>query len=237
MTVDNNTSETRCVSTQYDSLREFFISLPYGTIVTVGEYGAEFIYTGDWKYNSDNEIELTVFRTMVKHYVDVDDPNQVWKVVKDDNGNRCVDNVTLRALNELRWRTRDAETARTVLAEETARLDARIEKLRNDFQQLNTLMNEYADQERMCGDYESKLEEWNESLSNESNLVGRKRDRCVRVRMTRTWDVWLDVEATSESEAREIMENKDADEVASLVTAAQSWPDTCELVVRETTTN
>ena len=70
--------------------------------------------------------------------------------------------------------------------------------------------------------------------SSESNLVGRKQLRSVRVRMTKTWDCWVEVEATSDRDARDKVENQmDIGEVESLVTNAQSWPDTCEYTVRE----
>ncbi|MBX3327837.1 MAG: hypothetical protein KF682_18240, partial [Nitrospira sp.] len=206
MTV-NDTTELRSASTEYDSLRDFFANLAFGTLVTTGQYGAEFIYTGMWKHNSHNEIELIVRRTTEAHCVDVTDTNQVWRILLDDNGvERKVDQDTVRALDQLHYSRRATDYAHKTLAEETEKLDARIALLRSDFQKLNTFLNEYAEQERYCGEYEDKLEEWNSELSSESNLVGRKQLRSVRVRMTKTWDCWVEVEATSDRDARDKVE-------------------------------
>ena len=136
MTV-NDTTELRSASTEYDSLRDFFANLAFGTLVTTGQYGAEFIYTGMWKHNSHNEIELIVRRTTEAHCVDVTDTNQVWRILLDDNGvERKVDQDTVRALDQLHYSPPGNGLRTQNSGRGNRKLDARIALLRSDFQSL-----------------------------------------------------------------------------------------------------
>jgi hypothetical protein len=77
-----------------------------------------------------------------------------------------------------------------------------IARLRQDWRQLNEFLNEYADKNSMCSDYERQLNDWNEGFEL-LELEGRKRIYRVRVRVQTTHYVDVDVEATTEDAAIE----------------------------------
>lgn len=81
-----------------------------------------------------------------------------------------------------------------------------IVKLRADWRRLNDFLNEYADEQRMCPDYERRLDGWNESFDL-LKLEGRQRDYTARVEVNVTYYVDVEVRASSEDAAREAIDD------------------------------
>lgn len=209
MTVENN----GMVGTT-QTVAEFFNSLRYGTKVR-NSAGAELVWTG--RQDSDGNAKL------IDRYGEVSiatlGAENTWETVKDENGNPVIESDTfLRVVNELlRQQARAQTVTKSLRAAES------------DWQTLNILLNEYADERNMCGEYESKIEEWNSQFSH-FGLEGRKRDYTVHVTVTATWDFEMTVDGqTSEEAAQEYVENMSDDEIMSEATNACYSPDDVSL--------
>lgn len=101
--------------------------------------------------------------------------------------------------------------------------EKRAETYRADFDRLNVFLNEYANDKRMCSDYESTLEEWNNSFSL-LKLVGRLRDYRVQVSVTVCYSGVITVEALNETEAQREVRAWDSSEVLSEIEQQDSYP-------------
>lgn len=92
-------------------------------------------------------------------------------------------------------------------------LTERVTRRDNDFRKLNKFLNEYAESQGMCSDYEDTLQKWNDEFSF-YQLDGRERDYFVPVRIHGLGDFDLGpVTATSCNEAKASVENWGHDQV------------------------
>lgn len=99
------------------------------------------------------------------------------------------------------------------------RLNVRLEEVRvqrdrveADFRTLNNYLNDYADNKGYCDEYEKQLDEWNEGL-HAMQLHGRIHEYEVEVECTFRYTHTVTVEASSEQDAREQVEQMTASEV------------------------
>ena len=94
----------------------------------------------------------------------------------------------------------------------------------NDWNTLNEAINEYADEQSMCSSYENKLAEWNDSFS-EFSLTGRVKEYEVSVTVTSTYYVTVTVEANSEDDATDKVNEMDTDDIESHSSLDWKYPD------------
>lgn len=200
---------------------DFFNGLERGEMVRSGLYGSPLVYTANWKESMMCHTVFLVTQVLSEpFFVDVENDGSSWSVVTDENNGlpikQCPD--TCYAIDQYIAEWKGAQN-----------LHALIAKLRNDIQLINTELNKRAEQYDWCNDYEEILDQLNESLSDETNLVGRKREHDVRVTVNATWDVYVSVDATSEKDAIEQLRQLDSDDMYNKVRNIQSYPDTIEV--------
>lgn len=219
MTVTENNNDVETVT-------EFFAGLIHGTYVSSG--ANVLIYVGNVY---DTVANAYVPRVLNPEHFQITDltasrntPNREdgWKVVYNDDSDedpRVADSYSLRIFREFCQRSAKlVETINKLHTEQAKNLD-----LNDDWCSLNTLLNEYADKERMCGDYERQLNTWNESLS-VLQLEGRHRNWTVGVVNPELWDgtAWITVNATSPAAADKIAEELSTFELLQKVIEADS---------------
>lgn len=196
---------------------DFFNGLERGEMVRSGLYGSPLVYTANWKESMMRHTVFLVTQVLSEpFFVDVENDGSNWSVVTDDNNGlpikQCPD--ACYAIDQYIAEWKGNKNLHDVIA-----------KLRNDIRRINDELNSTAEEQSWCNEYEERLDRLNETLSTETTLVGRKRDRNVRVSVTATWDVYLTVEATSEEDAIEQIRNMDADEVYRKARDIQREPD------------
>lgn len=224
------------------SLAEFFNNLNRGQVVRVTRWGTPLVYTGNRK--DDGTIILSTQTLSEVFLVDLHNDASEWMTVMDDDGNfleMCSD--TCDAIDQYiaEWKftqsqRREIERMRGEIqrindsnGREQTNLHSVIAKLRNDIQLINIELNKNAERFDWCNEYEEILDNLNESLSSETTLVGRKKTHNIRVTVKAEWDVYLDVEATSEKDALEQLRQLDSDEMFQKVREVQSYPDDIEV--------
>lgn len=92
--------------------------------------------------------------------------------------------------------------------------ESELEKYKSDWSLLNTELNDYAEDQNLCEEYERRLDEWNNNFK-AASLTGRLRKYSVTVEITATFENVVEVEATSPSNALEKADDFDWDEVCS----------------------
>lgn len=93
------------------------------------------------------------------------------------------------------------------------RVEVSVQKeMQSDWDELNSELNEYADENSFCEKYEQRINEWNDQFS-VMKLVGRKKTYEVELSVTARYSVTVEVEATSEEEASEAAGELDWDDV------------------------
>jgi hypothetical protein len=215
------------------SLAEFFNNLNRGQVVRVTRWGTPLVYTGARK--DDGTIILSTQTLSEIFLVDLHNDAGEWMTVMDDDGNfleMCSD--TCDAIDQYiaEWKfTQQQRREIDRMRNEIQRINDNnvIAKLRNDIQLINTELNRRAEQYDWCNEYEEILDNLNENLSDETDLIGRKREYNIRVTVKAEWDVYLDVEATSEKDAIEQLRQLDSDEMFHKVRQVQSYPDNIEV--------
>lgn len=155
------------------SAGDYFADLKMGHVVvsTKGLYGLRYVYMGRTARDGVSKVALVALSE--GHSVNWLGPDELnaenqWTTVD------LISDITvyesLVALDkELVARSRAMESAVTEL-----------DDVRSDFEKLNQLLNEYADDDSLCSEYEDTLDEWNESFA-VMKLVGRKQDWEVAV--------------------------------------------------------
>lgn len=204
-----------------NSSTEFFNSLHRGHVVKIGRFGSPLVYTGNWRESMMRHTVFLVTQELSEpFFVDLDNDASEWIQVTDPGNNLpiMVSPETCSAIDQYIAEWKGNQNLHEVIT-----------KLRNDIQTINRLLNEYAEENSMCNEYENTLQDWNKSLSEQTTLVGRMRDRDVKVRVRAEWDVWVTVQGTSADDVKEKVENMDVDDVFTLVRDIQSYPDTIEV--------
>src|SRR4029077_7803622 len=93
---------------------------------------------------------------------------------------------TIEHLNVIKNRAAKEELDRQTISRLEARLldkESKIEEQQADWTKLNDHLNEYADNNTMCSDYERQLSDWNEDYST-LKLLGREIEYRVPVLVT-----------------------------------------------------
>ena len=93
--------------------------------------------------------------------------------------------------------------------------------MRRDWSKLNALMNEHANSENWCDEYDEKLEYWNDSFST-LKLEGRLKDFDIDVKLVATYRTTVTIKASSRDKAIDIF-NDSYD--TSDVMRNQDWDD------------
>ena len=91
-------------------------------------------------------------------------------------------------------------------------LRSKITRMSDDWNKLNGFLNDYATDEGMCDGYEDKLAEWNAEFG-ELKLEGRVKKFEVSVKVDLTYYTTLEVEARSEDDARDQVNDMDIDDI------------------------
>ena len=172
------------------TVQQYFLALTTGTHVR--REGSHDTYVWSGRTAGDNRAPvLFSLEYGTEMVLDLIDRDNTWAAVRDDDGPVIADALTIRLMS----RTRSLRTQ----ADESQMRAARME---TDWSFLNERLNEYADEQRMCPDYERRLETWNEGLQL-LKLEGRKRDYTVRVAVEATYYIDVTVRASSEDAAHD----------------------------------
>lgn len=97
-----------------------------------------------------------------------------------------------------------------------------------DWAKLNEFLNKYADEKAMCSEYEKQLDEWNQSFES-LELEGRVREYEVEVECSFRYTFTKTVEASSEAEARRMVEDMSPSE--AMESADWDYPEDEEMEV------
>ena len=205
------------------STLDFFNGLERGEMVRSGLYGSPLVYTANWKENMMRHTVFLVTQVLSEpFFVDVENDGSNWSVVTDENNGlpikQCPD--TCYAIDQYIAEWKGSQNLHSLIA-----------KLRNDIQLINNELNRQAEYRDWCNDYETALEDLNEMLSDQTNLVGRKKDHEVEVIVKAEWTVYVTVEATSESDAKAQLSEMDDDSVYRKAIEIQSYPDEIEIEI------
>lgn len=228
--------------TRIVSMSDFFDNLNRGQVVRVTRWGTPLVYTGNRK--DDGTIILSTQTLSEVFLVDVHNDAGEWLVVTDEAGDpieMCSD--TCDAIDQyiaewkfVQMQRRELDRMRNEITrihdnnnKEQSNLHAVIAKLRNDIQLINIELNKSAERYDWCNEYEEILDNLNESLSDETNLAGRKKDHEIMVTVKAEWSVYVSIEATSEKDAIEQLRKLDSDEMYQKARDVQSYPDEIEV--------
>lgn len=217
------TDVTVPVAQTYD---EWFSSLEIYTYITDGY--SEFIFCGFFLQGDD---EVRTARILSSRWLEESlwsgtDLEQAkydtWVTVKDDADDvKRADRILQRALRSLTAsKTQvdvDSRRIRTLEAENAALLQ--------DYRTVNHHINAYADEMRMCPDYEARIFSWNDGVNGRdplsNKLVGRSATYYVylTVPTLSEHEVCVDVMATSPEDATTIVQNLPTAELLAKVAA------------------
>ena len=205
------TSRVESTGTQEETapqtIRQFFESLPDYSYITIN--GSDYIFAG-WDHeggDDGDELQARVFHAArymsedsYSGYV-LEEQNETLAILLDDDGEQKIASRELRhALRHLSASRRNSDLL-SKRYDETLDL---VNSLQQDFKRVNDFINEYADENHMCSDYERRIFGWNDSLTNK--LVGRLRDYSVAVHIPELSEYNMEaypVKARSQEEARE----------------------------------
>lgn len=139
----------------------------------------------------------------------------------ENNTNMTVTNGNVSADEIASMQSQISELTRQLTERNASvgRLNERLESIRvqrdeviGDWRLLNSFLNKYADDQSMCGEYERKIAEWNEQFQ-VVKLEGRIREYEVEVEVSFRYTHTVTVEASSEEDAKEMVEQMTASEV------------------------
>lgn len=172
------------------TVQAYFLALAAGTHVR--RDGSHDTYVWSGRTAGENRapvlFSLEYGTEMVLELIDRDN---TWTAVSNDDGPVVADPLTIRLMSRMRSLSSQVQDYQT----RTARMET-------DWSFLNERLNEYADEQRMCPDYERRLDTWNEGLQL-LKLEGRKRDYTVRVAVEATYYIDVTVRASSEDAAHD----------------------------------
>lgn len=144
---------------------EFFYNLSVWTFVTPSDSDTQYLFAGiDWDENGRQVARLIHERYISETTLHEDTLalENAWVPVKNGDGtNREADVMVRNLVHQLRTEQGDV-THWLNRYEETAE---KLSKATVDFATVNRKINEYADNDNMCSDYERKLFSWNTELS------------------------------------------------------------------------
>jgi len=184
---------------------EFFDSLLSGTYVQL--HGTPYVFNGI----EEETIKLfTESGANTELRADAQNENRWEKVTLNNGSAKLASPELLAAFRSAEYYRTQRNSLRTSYENqlEQLRAEKRTQRMNfeSDWQMLNDFINEYADEQNMCSDYERRLERWNGSFS-EMNLQGRERNWNVQVRIT--VDHTFQIRARSEEDAKELAEDMD----------------------------
>jgi hypothetical protein len=188
---DDWTVVSRAEEAAAQTVREFFAAVPAGTHVVRPRSADTYVWSGIFTAAENNPVVFSRdYGTWTA--VELGDNANDWVVCTDGDDEPIVEGIlSQRTMRDvIRGNARHAAN------------NVEIARLRQDWRQLNEFLNEYADKNSMCSDYERQLNDWNEGFEL-LELEGRKRIYRVRVRVQTTHYVDVDVEATTEDAAIE----------------------------------
>lgn len=172
------------------TVQQYFSSLPIGSHVR--REGSHDTYVWSGRTAGDNRAPvLFSLEYGSETILELIDRDNTWAAVTNDDGPVVTDPLTVRLMS----RTRS-------LASQVSDYQIRTARMETDWSFLNERLNEYADEQRMCPDYERRLDTWNEGLQL-LKLEGRKRDYTVRVAVEATYYIDVTVRASSEDAAHD----------------------------------
>lgn len=177
-----------------------------GMILTETASGGEWVWTGKKVFHQGTKWVI------LKSAPDNDPGHKPYRLLPDEDLEGFVPAgigswpvpVTEWAYTAVRHSLRDSARADSSESE--------IEKYKKDWSLLNTELNDYAEDQGMCEEYERRLDQWNANFGTAS-LTGRLRKYSVTVEITATFENVIDVEATSPSNALEKADDLGWDEV------------------------
>ena len=186
---DNWTVVSRVQDAPAQTVREFFGGLAAGSHVVRPRSVDVYVWSGIFTPAENNPV---VFNRTHGTWsgIEMGDQPSDWVICTDDEDRPIIaDALTQRAMRDV-YRAHVRHVAQ----------NDEIVKLRSDWNKLNVFLNEYADKQGMCPDYERQLDDWNGSFDL-LKLEGRKRTYRARVRIQTTHYVDVDVQASSEDAA------------------------------------
>ena len=219
-------TESNDNSTETQTIGDFFNDLRHGTYVS--SYGNVHIYVGT-TWNDDtrsyvprvlNPRDFAVTKVSALDHSNAAFGSNIWEIIDDGDGNPMVaDSYMRRIAREFCDRSLRLTTQLTKVIS----LESQILDLQDDWHTLNTFLNEYADEQQMCSDYERRLDTWNKDL-HKLQLEGRYRDWTVGVVCQELWDgtAYITVRASSPAQADRIAESLSTEELIKKVVEADS---------------
>lgn len=185
------------------TFNELFATLKRGQIVK-GEGTRELVWYG-WTYDSNENTRVAKFYSLphlrvVNYGGDTLDQESNLTVVVDDKDElKTIDGLAIQALILHHCALERSNNDGQRLLNMEKAYDAAI----SDLAFLNGKMNEYADETKMCSDYERRIFKWSEEM--DFKLKGRERDWSVPVQIPGfgNEEYCITVQATSADTARQ----------------------------------
>lgn len=207
MTVtDNTTTENNGADV---TVGGFFRALKIGQYVTDGQGFNEQVYIGQEWDTIGNVYAPRLFNLRSMHHTNLTaSTNSInredgWREVFEDNGTelKVAPEDMVRALQAYADKTNELSQAR----QELWKLRDKEYELQSDWDLLNGLLNDYAEEVSFCSDYERRLDSWNEQFKT-AKLKGRVSNYDVAVSIPELSDdqMWVSVRATSPAEANRL---------------------------------
>ena len=173
------------------TVQQYFSSLPIGSHVRREGLYDTYVWSGRTA-GANRAPVLFSLEYGTELVLELIDRDNTWAAVVGDDGDPVVaDTLTNRLMSRCRSLAVQSDEARM-----------RAATMETDWSFLNERLNEYADEQRMCPDYERRLDTWNEGLQL-LKLEGRKRDYTVRVAVEATYYIDVTVRASSEDAAHD----------------------------------
>lgn len=190
-------------TTPLPTVFEFFGELSQGQYVKTSS-GTIYMYLGIFygeNSRGEEERQVVLFHPYYNElWFEHDSKENFWETTEYD-GKKAADNEYLRLAMKIRDLSHRVQT-----------LDRRLTKvsienlsLVRDFNTVNSKINEYAENNRMCSEYEERIFSWNEDLT--MKLVGRERTWHVYVNVPSVseYDLSIGVKARSAEQAKDVL--------------------------------
>ena len=179
------------VPARTETVQQYFLALTAGTHVRREGSHDTYVWSGRTA-GANRAPVLFSLEYGTELVLELIDRDNTWAAVVGDDGDPVVaDTLTNRLMSRCRSLAVQSDEARM-----------RAATMETDWSFLNERLNEYADEQRMCPDYERRLDTWNEGLQL-LKLEGRKRDYTVRVAVEATYYIDVTVRASSEDAAHD----------------------------------
>lgn len=210
--------------------RDFFADMQEFTFVTNGYSTYIFVgigYEHESESGNDTKVKLLHSRYMAEEVLSSDLMSMTitseWSVVMDHGEPKVADTVLRMALRHLgSYRGEISANQKTI-----DQLQESFTSAVKDLKTINTHINAYADSNGMCRDYERRIFSWNDGVNGQDALTfklqGRPQTYSVPVHISALAlnDMYVDVEATSDAMALEIVKQMTYREI--VLKLAQSY--------------